>query len=352
MNSLTILLWFFLVLCVCGQLEPDYFHLRKLVVDNFESSVVEAGVDIEHVGDGFGIFAKREIKKGEILFQFPVEACITKLDLLTQYPEFERIDRELEEGLMAYYVASLYFKQSKEVVNENPFLYALPSKDRCINGNTLAADIEKSFDSSFYSVWDDYFARDALKFRYINYTLGSRASLREDEYLWGICVIRSRSFSPDIEKYGNYNHLPIVDLLNHSHEKENVGYRVQKENWVFYALTDIGEHEELLIEYGCKPKMEMLYLYGFVPEATPERCDFVMLNRDSLQIRGNKVHWNGSGDNVPDDMDLRLDKELRKLKERRQTAGLRVARQVSALQNMTISYLQLGLRLTAKRDEL
>lgn len=93
---------------------------------------------------------------------------------------------------MAYYVASLYFKQDPDKVNDNPFLYALPT--HCTNGNTLAEDIERAFDSRFYLAWKKYFERDDVKFRFINETLATRAQLTKEQFMWGVCVIRSRSF--------------------------------------------------------------------------------------------------------------------------------------------------------------
>lgn len=81
-----------------------------------------------------------------------------------------------------------------------------------------------------------------------------------------------------------------------------------------------------------------------------------------------QVYWNGSRENVPEKIDKTLSELLVATKKRRDNnSNNRMNEAVSFMQNVTIDYLEqgssssfifvvffflLGLRLTAKRDEL
>ncbi|KAI8476015.1 MAG: hypothetical protein J3K34DRAFT_516927 [Monoraphidium minutum] len=96
--------------------------------------------------------------------------------------------------------------------------------------------------------------------------------------LWALSMVRSRTFSDDINGEGLTLMVPFCDLANHGGDDHNTTFCVSRDRTCFElrALEAIPAGGEALITYGDgKPNAQLLRDYGFIIHGNPhDRIEF------------------------------------------------------------------------------
>ena len=115
--------------------------------------------------------------------------------------------------------------------------------------------------------------------------------LTQPEMIQFMCLIRSRNlnFTPQSPKFFSKDFIsvmcPVVDLINHSFKPncrlEGEYVHVDSESFVVVrAAEDIAQNEELTINYGDYPNIDLLMKFGFLNKNNPFNELKVDLNYD------------------------------------------------------------------------
>ena len=235
----------------------DYKYLRKIALDNDSDDddvFMEEDFEIRKAQgeQGVGLFAARNIRRGEKLFSIPMIRGLNR-PLLEKHYDFGSYDKKpfFEEAVLSHYIASLWFNSTKEEKKKNPFLYTLGRK--CRNGHTFIKEVRKVFDDvSFYKYEENKLKQDIRMYAKIKKKLekqGKTIGITYKQFLWGRCVVRSRGFCPTKHNahFGYNNVVPVVDVINHSFFGENVDYEPINGTWVFTARRNIRNKDQVFL---------------------------------------------------------------------------------------------------------
>jgi hypothetical protein len=115
-----------------------------------------------------------------------------------------------------------------------------------------------------------------------------------EEFLWGVCIMRTKSFQNAKiawPRFGKVILIPLGDFFPHHHDRENVVYVLDPndELWHFRAKGNVAKGDPLFISFGCRPRIEYLAAYGFIPRDEHSCPDGAIMNRLSLRISGDDV---------------------------------------------------------------
>eukprot|EP00958_Prasinococcus_capsulatus_P016813 scaffold1883_cov396-Prasinococcus_capsulatus_cf.AAC.15 len=86
------------------------------------------------------------------------------------------------------------------------------------------------------------------------------------EWVWANTVVHSRTFRHEGERFM----LPLIDLINHDFERENVQWVRRDDRSIDLAVNRrIEQGEQLYVSYGDRNSDDFLVYYGFVPDQNP-----------------------------------------------------------------------------------
>lgn len=242
--------------------------------------------------DYMKLVAVRDIEKGEEVLSMPEEVGWFMENVWRMFAELEELAVALkarqeyrEEVFAGYGVALAYL--TWPAGKELPLAFeTLPR--RCESGSDLWPDVVKAFPSVAYKYdhWDDVMHAEKKYWEDMLSGLPTRLHLSFNDYRWGMCLIRTRSFL-------DHFMVPIADLMTHSFDHANLDWRRRpKAGLVFTAARAIQKGEELIISYGCHTKLSMLCTYGFATQGEPscnrvhvsETLSLVVVNGDASRV--------------------------------------------------------------------
>lgn len=130
-----------------------------------------------------------------------------------------------------------------------------------------------------HSQLTDYLEQEPERWKQVKHLAGP--DFQFPDYLWGVCIARTRAFAHADPQFGPFNLIAMGDLFNHD-IGANIGYQASGDGLQmhYYAYRDIGAGEELLVSYGCHSRLDLLRTYGFYTDKSQSpACDSVFVNR-------------------------------------------------------------------------
>ena len=245
-------------------------------------------------GLGRGLYAKKNITKGALLLEVPLEKCLSTASARAD-GTFGEAFGELERGATTNAMLAMHLlRQAYGLRGDSaywPWLKLLPREvDSTLGWTEKELDeIEGSnlgaFTSAVKAQWRAEY--DALNVTHLRRTYpdvfgGKHASYYTfEKFIWAMFVVWSRAIdlSTGSEDAPTARVMvPFLDMANHSPAKKLVpAWDAQKNAIKVYAASNFTENLEIRFNYDAKPSQYFLLQYGFIPENNPAECVEVTL---------------------------------------------------------------------------
>lgn len=220
------------------------------------------------IGAGLGLFARQNVKKGDVLFRIPHRCCMKYESALHSNPDFAFLG---EEGgpagkklALACFMANEYRKTAPSFYR--PYLELLPwipeHQDHVLWSDDDLEELEENDEDALELALSlhrsvDYGAEVLRDADLLN---------AQDEDLRGAFVsIFSRSFNQGFDE--TVKMIPLLDMTQHGYPSNINHYSTPEGDVVGTALSDVDAGKEFYIDYGqnqMEPH-EFRCFFGFVP---------------------------------------------------------------------------------------
>jgi len=234
------------------------------------------------------MYATSDIPAGINLIVVPYEFGLNTDDMYKEFPSFKKLtDYISEENAF-----NIFLAHSRYSPNHLAALMLAP--EVCINGIFFPEEMENLLTDQEYArvngsrtrmltAWNEY--EKALKRGTIKDTKGL-GKLTFEDFKWGSCIKRTRSFGTGSKFDGiEFALVPVADLLNHS-EEPNVSWRFDASTymWTYRTKKELLKEGELSIHYGTtyRNNLEQLVTYGFIIPENPAAIYVLKLKFDDV----------------------------------------------------------------------
>ena len=255
--------------------------LAEWLESNGGGAVVRAKVGSR----GRGLFALRDIRKGEVVISVPLSLCLTDVDSRPPYPGCPYS--------VTLAAAILTERDAGESSRWARYVASLPEEIVGYAGNRVGYD-EAVIGAE---VGGDEAVREELQ-TYAALVAGSHAAVgawTARQWRWAMSAVHSRTFRVELERAGRKRRTarllaPFADLLNHDSDPNLVCCEWDVERaageeslageesgvddvdgfeLVVRASRNIPKGREAIVSYGERSDVHFFLYYGFLPEPNP-----------------------------------------------------------------------------------
>lgn len=128
-------------------------------------------------------------------------------------------------------------------------------------------------------------AREVIVSNYASFPASTRARVSLAAYAWGRVVVHSRGFDAPFTFDPRIAFIPIIDLMDHRRDETAWQYRVDRNEYVLYALRDFAAGEPVHFTYGTYGNTHLLVEYGFALPDNPYDEAVLFLGGEPLLVR-------------------------------------------------------------------
>lgn len=230
-----------------------------------------------------GVFANRNIKKGECIIHIPLTAMFTLQGAFEGTAFKQYFDKNVPYlGDQHALALALCLEQRKKSSPWQAYLHSLP---KIVSNMPLFFGIEKLHGLRASAVMDMILKR---RFR-LEQDYGSLPTdliegelISLPEYIRARTWVQSRSMSFKCHDKSHLAMIPLVDLFNHD-GKSNASWGEDQQGFSVWARDDIKQGDEITAYYGKKSTQRYYAHYGFLSDSTQDdevRIEFSLKNDD------------------------------------------------------------------------
>ncbi|KAJ3397560.1 Histone-lysine N-methyltransferase setd3 [Lobulomyces angularis] len=237
-----------------------------------KDSTFFTNLDIRPCSEGYGLFAKEDIKKGDLVLHLNSKLFITHKNYMDSQLGLLYKDDPLLKNNASLQLA-LFFMLERETNNSiyDPYFNVLP-KFTELPMFWCFSDLSLLKGSSFYDEVSQLLKRVLMQYVYI-YKLFERTNFyffknfTLDKFLYCIGIIMTRQNHVSTESYGDILALiPFYDMFNHQDGEISTEYINLSESSETYSNKDYPKDNQVYITYGNRSNQDLLIYSGFCSE--------------------------------------------------------------------------------------